>query len=1565
MGGSHEPTQEHYSSFQRRDTSRSIQPIDRRYAPFLRRDLVSDVIGNSEDKDPTTEPASRQQSTSSNSKAVPYQTNVASVLCNSNIPQSLGPAWSGTFASNSPDGVYPSQTRSCTWTIQAVSNGTGSDGSGSNSRPTPYVIAVNFTSPIQLVCGMDYLTLYDGSDATAPVLATICGNAWVSSTPIIYSTGPQLTAVFSSQAQSPGSAGFSASWSSVAPCSICVPTARGTCSSTNVCNCYNRYSGAVCESDTAGFKDFTPRSQHAMAYDPNDDIVYIMGGTSLQNTFMWDLLTYTFATNKWAKIILNTKSPDPRYGHFAFMYNTNLYVYGGISVIGGLADLWKFDGKVWTQQQAINPEKLPAGRTGSACVVVTNSNSTKLYVFGGLDASGVTTRDLNVYDINLAMWKSSDHQNSVGLSGATAVYHQDTDSIYYFGGMVNQTTRNVLTYQYRISQDLWYALAPRIDPLTATPVAYWNGTQSNPSPTFNTSAEDTGDDIVTQGNSSVQYLAPVMYDSVTAVWAPAGLMGDDSVVMFGGMRPYGPGVDEKEQACYSGRFVLYDLSCQKWTTYDTPDLDAAMKGRVNHTMIMRPPGAAGGSKTAWTAYIFGGFDGTDRADMLNVTMNITATTPSAVNNCRDKAKNTDYLLGASADIPKTGTVQDLVRQRPDLKSQVLLTSDGCPTRNALDLDNPFSGTIQAGQEMPFKIYVDAQDLDIQFEIRTVPTSALDFKSLNVWDGFMNMYWRADHGLSDDSWDGYSETTSPIPADVPATPDNVTLGDGPIVTATGTLNTSELMNRWTKYAGLDASLSSSAVRQNGSYVYFPAVDPRRFSGYYVFSLTNRNPSALSFTVTVTLLHHPTTVDKPTGTQFNMATLGFFMLGFIFAVVLLIFLVRKIRQLIEDRDASHRAAEMQLLEDEEEERSRNGGGLNGGMAMVQMDGTMLIKKPLYRIVVGVQDLNRHISVISGGTFKHREIRGNDSFGSAGGTDKKHIPRSRSESVPQVVDREDRQQPEKRRSRVRSDYIRDIGSVPLLFPPAEETELEPGSSVLHSSLSIGDFRRMSASTPDLRRDLNSNLMEDVEAVAEDVATPKQSKMLSNCPEGNKRESKTDTSTEPPSTQSPRQSSSLQRGWSLKSLGQATSFKRSQKSTNSNVEEREALTSQGLQEEDEGASRASSRCYDSEQEMTDLGALSAHTDLLQIRQDQLEMRQRELEVTNAVSQRRRNPIKVQPLSVEPLPFHTGLVPRTLPNLRRYQKFLARQQQQRRQASSESLNSPGSISPGAGIAGAQGSKRPTMHSPSRNTLRSNNGTLPSSRNHPTTSSSASQRLQPRQIRATRSQGSLREVHKVASRMTLRTNAEVLFKDSNSKMARSKSVNEKLSSQGRREWFGRDDSEADLEAGIELRQLVASNANSHHNEQPCHQQQQLEQQCPPEVRGQQVPTTLKRKPIKMRGRLEYEPGPLLAMNYLIVFPGDAGSRRVRQQGDLWRSNMTSGERGGGGEQQQHNDDTLYNTETRLPPMAIGTVFVPDPVRWWTYKAKQVLDRQKFERQMRRMDRLKEQAIKPPPPAKTR
>jgi hypothetical protein len=240
------------------------------------------------------------------------------------------------------------------------------------------------------------------------------------------------------------------------------------------------------------------------------------------------------------------------------VHKGDLYIYGGITNWSPVAEVWIYDTKTWTKPPPINQEKTPTGTVGPACVFLTNNNQARLAVFGGMTKEGVTMRELHFYDIETRQWSLADHQNSVGLSGASAVYHEATNSIYYFGGMINQTIRNTIPYQYSLDQELWFAHAPRFDPLDSRPVG-WNGTMYIPTSSDgvdNNLDDPKGDESYNSTTRDLQN--PAMYDAISGVWAPVGLAGSDMVVMYGGMRPFGLGTT-KEPSCFIRTMYLYDL----------------------------------------------------------------------------------------------------------------------------------------------------------------------------------------------------------------------------------------------------------------------------------------------------------------------------------------------------------------------------------------------------------------------------------------------------------------------------------------------------------------------------------------------------------------------------------------------------------------------------------------------------------------------------------------------------------------------------------------------------------------------------------------------------------------------------------------------------------------------------------------------------------------------------------------------------------------------------------------------------------------------------------------------
>lgn len=92
----------------------------------------------------------------------------------------------------------------------------------------------------------DSLAIYDGPGTTSPLLANLCGNYWLNNLPLLYSSGSQLTVVFTKSADSPSALGFTASWSTVSPCNICLYSGKGTCKA-GTCVCNSKYTGSVCQ----------------------------------------------------------------------------------------------------------------------------------------------------------------------------------------------------------------------------------------------------------------------------------------------------------------------------------------------------------------------------------------------------------------------------------------------------------------------------------------------------------------------------------------------------------------------------------------------------------------------------------------------------------------------------------------------------------------------------------------------------------------------------------------------------------------------------------------------------------------------------------------------------------------------------------------------------------------------------------------------------------------------------------------------------------------------------------------------------------------------------------------------------------------------------------------------------------------------------------------------------------------------------------------------------------------------------------------------------------------------
>lgn len=68
-------------------------------------------------------------------------------------------------------------------------------------------------------------------------------------------------------------------------------------------------------------------------------------------------------------------------------------------------------------------------------------------------------RNLTLVAIGTGYWKNQLRKNSIGCVGTQGIYHPDTESIYYFGGLREDKSNAI--FEYHIPSDLWYLDQPQ------------------------------------------------------------------------------------------------------------------------------------------------------------------------------------------------------------------------------------------------------------------------------------------------------------------------------------------------------------------------------------------------------------------------------------------------------------------------------------------------------------------------------------------------------------------------------------------------------------------------------------------------------------------------------------------------------------------------------------------------------------------------------------------------------------------------------------------------------------------------------------------------------------------------------------------------------------------------------------------------------------------------------------------------------------------------------------------------------------------------------------------------
>jgi serine/threonine protein kinase len=137
-----------------------------------------------------------------------------------------------------------------------------------------------------------------------------------------------------------------------------------------------------------------PRVDTAVVWDNVDQKLLLYGGQGAKNTYLGDLWSFDPTASAWTLLQCSSNSPGPRSSN-AVWDGQHMLLLGGKNAGGLLNDFWSYAPATGWQQLADAPMGPRAYQT-----MVWNTNGSRLYVFGGLDANGLQQDDFWMYSSN-------------------------------------------------------------------------------------------------------------------------------------------------------------------------------------------------------------------------------------------------------------------------------------------------------------------------------------------------------------------------------------------------------------------------------------------------------------------------------------------------------------------------------------------------------------------------------------------------------------------------------------------------------------------------------------------------------------------------------------------------------------------------------------------------------------------------------------------------------------------------------------------------------------------------------------------------------------------------------------------------------------------------------------------------------------------------------------------------------------------------------------------------------------------------------------------------------------
>ncbi|XP_021446912.2 multiple epidermal growth factor-like domains protein 8 isoform X1 [Oncorhynchus mykiss] len=192
---------------------------------------------------------------------------------------------------------------------------------------------------------------------------------------------------------------------------------------------------------------FLHRMGHSLVSGPQGNL-WMYGGLSLSEGILGNVYRYSVLERRWTQMLTSSveegSTPSPRYHHASALLASHeplsdaqgathnlMLVVGGVTQKGVAMDTWSLNlsSLVWRQHKS---SVLPpvAGHT------LTVRRDSSMLLIGGYSPENGFNHHLLEFNIHSGNWTVAPHTGTppTGLYGHSAVYHEQTDAVYVFGG---------------------------------------------------------------------------------------------------------------------------------------------------------------------------------------------------------------------------------------------------------------------------------------------------------------------------------------------------------------------------------------------------------------------------------------------------------------------------------------------------------------------------------------------------------------------------------------------------------------------------------------------------------------------------------------------------------------------------------------------------------------------------------------------------------------------------------------------------------------------------------------------------------------------------------------------------------------------------------------------------------------------------------------------------------------------------------------------------------------------------------------------------------------------------